>query len=87
MAKVSIPLLLNDLTGGVRETEVAGGTLAEILAALDAIYPGIESRIHRDGKIGPTLALVVDGKIAASGLQTPVGPESHVSILPAFGGG
>ena len=35
----------------------------------------------------PTVALVVDGKIAAEGLATPVGPSSRVNVLPAFGGG
>ena len=87
MATVSIPLLLEDLTGGVRRAEVAGETLGEIIAALDAIHPGIHSRIHDGQKLSPNLALVVDGKIATRGLATPVGPESEVSILPAFGGG
>lgn len=87
MASVSIPLLLEDLTGGARRAEVAGGTLAEIIAALDAIHPGIQSRIHDGQKLSPTLALVVDGKIATAGLATPVGPRSEVNILPAFGGG
>lgn len=87
MATVSIPLLLKDLTGGARRAEVAGGTLAEIIAALDAIHPGIQSRIHDGEKLSPNLALVVDGKIATAGLATPVGPQSEVNILPAFGGG
>ncbi len=87
MASVSIPLLLKDLTGGARQAEAAGRTLAEVLDALDAIYPGIRSRIHDGQKLRPTVALVVDGKIAARGLATPVGPESQVNILPSFGGG
>ncbi len=87
MATVSIPSMLDNFTGGVRRAEVSGATLAEVIAALDAIHPGIEARIHNGRKISPTLALVVDGKIAARGLATPVGPQSEVNILPAFGGG
>jgi molybdopterin synthase sulfur carrier subunit len=87
MATVSIPLLLEEVTGGARRAEVAGQTLAEIVAALEAIHPGIESRIHDGQKISPHLALLVDGRIATRGLATPVGPQSQVTILPAFGGG
>ena len=87
MVNVSIPLLLKDVTGGARQAEVTGSTLAEIIAALDAIHPGIAARIHDGEKISPTLAFVIDGKIATGGLATPVGPQSQVNILPAFGGG
>jgi len=87
MATVSIPLLFKDLTGGVRKAEVEGATLAELVAALEAIYPGLGAKIHSDGKISPNVALTVDGKIAAAGLATPVGPQAEVCILPAFGGG
>jgi len=87
MAEVSLPLLLKEFTGGVRKTRLEGETLGEVLAALDSLYPGIEARIHEDGKISPTLALVVDGKIAMKGLNTPVEPDSQVAVLPSFGGG
>ncbi len=87
MAEVLIPLLLRDLTDGVREVKVAGDTLAEIVDALDALYPGIAAKIHADGKISPNVALTVDGKIAMQGLATPVRPDAKVGILPAFGGG
>lgn len=87
MAKVSIPLFLKEVTDGARHAEVPGATLAEVVAALDAIHPGLEAKIHTDGQISPNLAVVIDGRIAAQGLQEPVGPESEVNILPAFGGG
>jgi len=88
MATVSIPLLLRDVTGGARRADVAGSTLSEIIAALDAIHPGIEAKI-RDGDklISPTLAVTVDGKIASQGLATPIRPDSEVCLLPSFGGG
>jgi molybdopterin converting factor small subunit len=87
MATVSIPLLLADATGGDRQAEVAGSTLAQVVASLEVLYPGIEARMHDGEKLSPNLAFVVDGKIACQGLATPVGPQSHVNILPTFGGG
>ena len=87
MATVSIPLLLAEVTGGARRAEVEGSTLAEIIRALDEIHPGIEARIRDGDKLRPTLTFTVDGKIAAAGLATPVGPDSEVCMLPSFGGG
>jgi len=87
MATVTIPLMLKEVTGGARRTQVAGRTLAEILAALDRVFPGIEARIQSDGKILPYVILTIDGAVAAQGLSSPVGPQSEVSILPSMGGG
>jgi len=87
MPKVSLPRLFADLTGPVREIEVEGNTLAEVVAGLERLYPGMAARIHNGQKLSPNVALVVDGRIAAEGLATPVGPQSRVAILPAFGGG
>ena len=87
MATVSIPLLFKDVTGGARRAEVAGATLEEIIAALAKMHPGIQSRIIDGDKLSSTVAFTVDGKIAAQGLLTPVGPESEVCLLPSFGGG
>jgi molybdopterin converting factor small subunit len=87
VATITIPLLLKDVTGGARRAEVPGATLAELVRALDGLYPGIEARIHSGGKLSPILAFTVDGVIAARGLETQVGPQSEVSILPTFGGG
>ena len=87
MATVSIPRLLCNLTGGARKAEVEGGTLGEVIAALDRLYPGLEAGIQNNGKISPHVALTVDGKIAMQGLATPVRPDSEVAILPSMGGG
>jgi molybdopterin converting factor small subunit len=87
MATVTIPLLLKDVTGGVRRAEVPGNNLGEVIRALDRIYPGIEARILSDGRLLPYVTLTIDGAIAAQGLTSRVGPQSEVSILPSAGGG
>ncbi len=87
MATVTIPLLLSDVTGQVRETAVEGATIGELIDALDARFPGFRGQILRDGKPIATITFTVNGRIAAAGLQTPVPPDSRVAILPTFGGG
>jgi len=87
MAAVTIPLLFRDVTGGDQRAEVAGATVAEIIASLDEVYPGIAARIRQGDRLAPIVTVTVDGKIAAGGLATPVGPKSEVCLLPSFGGG
>ncbi len=87
MATVTIPLLFKDVTDGTRRVEAPGRNLAEIIRALDRIFPGMESRILRDGQILPYVMITVDGAVARHGLETPVRPESEVCILPTMGGG
>ena len=87
MAKVTIPLLFSDVTGGSRQADVRGATLEEVLAALEEIHPGIEARVRDGDALRPIVAFTVDGKIATEGLATPVRPDSEVCLLPTFGGG
>jgi molybdopterin synthase sulfur carrier subunit len=87
VATVSLPLLLREVTGGVRRVEVDGATLAEIIAAMDRLHPGIEARVRDGQRLSPTVAFTVDGKIASRGLATPVRPDSEICLLPSFGGG
>ena len=87
MATVTIPLMFKDVTGGARRAEVPGSNLAEVIRALDRVHPGIQGQITGGGKLLSHVALTVDGAIAAQGLDTPVGPQSEVCILPSMGGG
>ena len=48
MASVTIPLLLNDVTGGARRAEVEGATVREIIASLELIHPGIRAKVLVD---------------------------------------
>jgi len=87
MAKVTIPLLFQDLTGGTRNAEVEGATLADVIASLDRLFPGMASRVLHGDRFNSTVAITVDGRLAAQGPATAVEPKSEVCILPAFGGG
>ena len=87
MATVRIPLLLKEVTGGARQAEVVGDTISEIIDALDAVHPGIKSRLRDGDGLTTSITFAVDGRLAAQGLSTPVAPDSEVSLLPTFGGG
>ena len=51
---VRIPTILRSYTGGAAEVTAAEGTLREVIAGLDAAYPGLGGRILDDGgKIDP----------------------------------
>ena len=46
--RVRIPTILRSYTGGAAEVTAPEGTLREVIAGLDAAYPGLGSRIIDD---------------------------------------
>lgn len=87
MAFVYIPTQLRSLTGGTERVEVAGENLRQVIAALDAAYPGLGSRLIKDEGISPGLAVSIDGAFTSRGLLAKVQPDSEIHFLPAIGGG
>ncbi|MFN2130985.1 MAG: MoaD/ThiS family protein [Anaerolineae bacterium] len=86
MARVWIPSLMRDLTGGRDVIAVEGKTVGALIDALERRYPGVRSRLCREGKLDPGLSAHVDGR-TARGLHEPVTEESEVQFLPAIAGG
>ncbi|MBC7234276.1 MAG: MoaD/ThiS family protein [Chloroflexi bacterium] len=87
MARVIIPSLMRDLTGGQAEVEAEGRTLAELVHNLDARYPGVAGRLLVGGQLDPALIAIVDGRPASLGLRARVERDSEVRFVPAVGGG
>jgi sulfur-carrier protein len=87
MAKVWIPSLLQDLTDGNQVVTVPGSTVAEIVAQLEQIYPGIRDRLCAGEGLRRGIAVAIDTQVARSGLMAPVAESSEVHFLPAIGGG
>lgn len=87
MATVHIPTQLRSLTGGAEHVALPGGNLRQVIAALDAAYPGMAERLLKDGSLSPSLAVSIDGAFTNRGLLAKVGPESEIHFLPAIGGG
>lgn len=89
MATVFIPTPLRKLTNGQSKVEVAGSNVQQILDNLETEYPGFEDRVFENGDLKRFINLFVDGQEIRTleGLETDVGENSEVSIIPAMAGG
>ena len=87
---VRIPTILRSYTGGAAEVKAEAGSLREVIAGLDAAYPGLSSRIIDDeGKLRRFVNIYVGEEDVrfAQGLDTPVPAGAQVSVIPAVAGG
>ncbi len=90
---VRIPTILRTYTKGESDVtlDVAeASTLADVLDALDASYPGIRARVLDDqGALRRFVNVYVDDDDVrfASGLATLVPAGAKVSVIPAVAGG
>ncbi len=87
MARVWIPPLLRDLTGGRETADVPGATVGQVVKALEGRFPGVRARLCPGGELRSGLAVVVDGAVGRFGLLEAVGQDSEVHFLPAIAGG
>jgi molybdopterin synthase sulfur carrier subunit len=90
MATVRIPASLRNFTKNQEEVQVAGGTIAEVLANLDKACPGIGARVL-DEKGGVRRYVNVfhnDEDIRfLQELKTVVKDGDKISLVPAIAGG
>jgi sulfur-carrier protein len=87
---VRIPTILRTYTGGAAEVTAEEGSLREVLAKLDAAYPGLAGRIlDEGGKLRRFVNVYVGEEDVrlAEGLETQVPPGTQVSVIPAVAGG
>jgi molybdopterin synthase sulfur carrier subunit len=87
MAVVMIPPLMRDLTGGQDKVSAPGKTVAQVIDALDAAYPGVKARVRDGDRLAAGVAVSVDGVIARLGLRAPVKADSILRFLPVIEGG
>ena len=76
-----------DLPGRI---EAAGETVAEVLASLDARWPGLAFYVtDEQGRLRQHVAIWVDGRRVEdrAALADAVGPDGQVTILQALSGG
>jgi molybdopterin synthase sulfur carrier subunit len=87
---VRIPTILRTYTGGESEVKAGGGTLREVIADLEANFPGIGGRILDDnGKLRRFVNVYVGDEDVrfVDGLDTATAEGAQVSIIPAVAGG
>ena len=90
MSKVQIPPVLRAATGGNKQVEAAGATLAEVLKDLSETYPDLSARLQPAANGMPQyLNIYVNDEDVRTlqGMATPVAAGDTVTILPAMAGG
>jgi len=87
---VRIPTILRPYTQGESVVSAEGGTLQEVLDALDTSYPGLRGRVLDDeGQLRRFVNVYVsdDDVRFAEGLATATPDGTSISIIPAVAGG
>ena len=87
---VRIPAPLRRVTKGVDKVSVEGSSVASVIDALDAEFPGIKGRLcDESGQLRNFVNVYVNGEDVRfeDGLNTATKPGDEVSIVPAVAGG
>ncbi len=90
MPKVRIPTPLRKLTDGQGEVVVDGGDLRTVIDQLEQAHPGIGDRLmDESGELRRFVNVFVRDEDVRflDGLDTEVGEDDTISIVPAVAGG
>lgn len=87
MAKVFVPTLLRELTGGLSEVEADGATVRLLIEDMDRRFPGLAARLTDGGKLRPNISVAIDGEISPLGLIEKVPPGAEIHFVTAIKGG
>jgi molybdopterin synthase sulfur carrier subunit len=90
VSTVKIPPVLRSSTGGEKEVAVEGSNVGEVLRALASQHPATESQLFSaEGDLNRYVNVYVNDEDVRvlQGLDTSVGPQDTLVILPAMAGG
>ena len=87
MATVYIPRRLQSLTNGQDVIEARGRNVKEVIADIEARFPGFARQVCDGDRVRPGLSVAVGTKVTGIGLLEEVAPDSEVHFLPAVSGG
>jgi len=90
MATVRIPPVLRPSVGGEKELTASGSSVGEILESVAQSHPETQSQLFAgDGELNRYVNVYLNDEDVRvlDGLQTPVGEEDTLVILPAMAGG
>lgn len=87
--EVRVPTILRNYTGGLKVVEASGSSLSDMVADLDARYPGIGERLLDEQGLRRFVNVYVNDEDVRflSGLDTALADGDSVTILPAVAGG
>lgn len=89
-ATVKIPTPLRKLTNGETSVDADGATVGAIVDALELAYPGMRERlIDESGDLRHFVNIYLNGEDVRylDGLNSSVGDNDELSIVPAVAGG
>jgi molybdopterin converting factor small subunit len=85
--KVRIPTPLRSYTNEEKWVESSGATVAELLADLDAQFPGVRFRVvDEQGRLRQHMKIFVDQE-SVRDLATSITDADEVTIMQALSGG
>jgi sulfur-carrier protein len=89
VSTVRIPPVLRENTGGSRTVDVGGSTVAEALDDLFAKHPALRDRVTQDGELSRFINVYVNDRDVRyrEGLETSIGVDDTIILLPAMAGG
>jgi len=90
MATIRIPPVLRPSVGGEREVSADGATVGEVLVNLAEAHPQTRSQLFgADGDLNRYVNVYLNDEDVRvlDGLETVVGGEDSLVILPAMAGG
>ncbi len=88
--KVRIPTPLRKITNDQEEVEAQGGNISEVIADLEANYPGLKERIcEDDGTLRRFVNLYLNDEDIRfkENMETALSDGDELSIIPAIAGG
>ena len=87
--EVQIPTILRTYTGGDKIVSAQGATLADVIADLDANYPGLKDRVVDDAGLRRFVNVYLNDEDVRflDGLDTAIADADAITILPAVAGG
>jgi molybdopterin synthase sulfur carrier subunit len=87
---VRIPGPLRKITEGADKVQMEGGDLTQLIAGLEAQYPGMQERLLDDnGELRYFVNLYLNNEDIRflDGLKTAIKSGDEISIVPAVAGG
>lgn len=89
MATVRLAPVLRSSAGGSKQVTAEGSTLAAVLEDLYQRYPALKEQIQPEEELSRFINVYVNDQDVRylDGLETSVGPNDTVILLPAMAGG
>ncbi len=87
---VFLPGPLRAKVGNQPMLTVSGGTVREVIVALDHAYPGLRFQLcYESGELRPFVNIFLHGENIRylQGLDTPLAPGEQMFIFPSVAGG